>query len=314
METNNFELHVHLEGCIWNKHIQEFWDTSEYFFPPISFYDLNSEPFGRFLAQLRFGYNFLNGIEKYVSVFNDYLEYMDNQNIVYSEIQLNYALIKTFYIDLKKLLKEFNNLLSKKNKTVRFIIDLPWQFSARSFEEIIFSNEEYKEFGVVGISMGGDENLARPKEVAEIFKKARDVNLNLLTHAGETTNEDFARAIVSELNPDRIAHGLSIADWLIDDGKKFGKIDVCLTSNQSLNLTPNLRNHPLKKWLDSDIFFTLSTDDPAIFNTTLQKEYEIGEIFFQNFDNYKSNINNHIINCSFDKDTVQRLLFSTDEM
>jgi len=96
------ELHVHLEGCVWNKHIKAWWDKSKYLFPPISYYNINAfNSFDKFLAQLRFNYNFLNGIEQYTSVLNDYVLNMIKSNIYYSEVQINLALLNAYKIDIK---------------------------------------------------------------------------------------------------------------------------------------------------------------------------------------------------------------------
>lgn len=302
------ELHVHLEGCIWESHISKNWHNSEFLFPPISIYKRFNNNFDRFLAQIRFGYNFLCGTEQYCSVFNDYISYMYHEDIVYSEVQINLALLNTFNIDIKLLLKEFNKILQTNEKVVKFIIDLPWQFSTHLFEFIINAYDELKELGVVGISMGGNESYAKPHEVAEIFNKARQVGLKLLCHAGETTSFKFSKKIIEELKPDRIAHGISIASWLVNDGRSFAKLDTCLTSNLSLEVVKNIENHPINLWLDANIPFTLSTDDPAIFDTTLSSEFILAEKAIKKFSKYIKKYKSNVLECCFDQESVDRLL------
>jgi len=207
------------------------------------------------------------------------------------------------------MLRRFKSVLKdNKNISMRFIIDLPWQFPSHSFQFLIDEYEIYKELGVVGISMGGDEFYARPKEVAKIFRSARKVGLKLLCHAGETTENKFAIDMIKELKPDRIAHGISIADWLIHEGHKYAIIDTCLTSNLKIGIVKDIKRHPMRKWLENNITFTLSTDDPAIFNTTLNDEYKLAEESFDQFEKYIDNYMNYTIEAAFDKEAAQNIL------
>jgi len=306
------ELHVHLEGCVWEKHKIKWREKAINFFPfidsnlinfPISFED--------FLAILRSSYNYLNGEAQYISVLNDYLHYMQEQNIVYAEIQINSALLRTFNIDIMNLLRNFNKeVQSRKKQVIRYIIDLPWQFSAHSFEYFIKNYDQFKELGVVGLSMGGDESFARPSEIVSIFDSAKKVGYKILCHAGETTNTNFAKKIIEELNPDRIGHGLSLADWFISQNDKTFIIDTCLTSNHLLGLVKNIDNHPFQKWiLSNNVITTLSTDDPAIFNTTLKREYNLAENHFLNMDCYFDNIEDYYVKAAFDKAAIHQALY-----
>jgi adenosine deaminase len=312
---NNFkkiELHVHLEGCVWESHKKKWQDSAVAYFPvkqpdqagvPITFND--------FLAILRSNYNYLGREEQYVDLFRSYLDYMQFQNIVYAEIQLNSALLRTFNISITYLLQQFRIVANQRqNCTIRFIIDLPWQFSATSFDFFIEHYDQYRELNVVGLSMGGDESLANPSEISDIFTKARKVGYKILVHAGETTSTNFAKNIVKELKPDRIGHGLSISEWFIHEKDNVFIIDSCLSSNLALGLIKNLNEHPFKKWLKYDnIIATLSTDDPAIFNTTLNNEYELANNFYIDFDQYLEKLYEYFIAAAFDKESVHHALY-----
>ncbi|MCP4140752.1 MAG: hypothetical protein GY755_10760 [Chloroflexi bacterium] len=251
----------------------------------------------------------LNGIEQYTSVLNDYLDYMEEHNVVYSEVQINLALLNTLYINIEKLLIRFNQELEKRKAlSLRFIVDLPWQFSSLSFENILEKHEALFELGVVGISMGGDEALARPHEFAKTFQRARLLGYKILCHAGETTSTKFAQKIVEELEPDRIGHGLSLFKWIINR-KKRTVVDTCLTSNSKLGLVANLKEHPFSTWLNHDhVITTLSTDDPAIFDTTITDEYQIAEKTFENFNKYLDKKDVYFFEAAFDKEAISKVL------
>lgn len=305
------ELHVHLEGCVWESHKKKWQDSSFAYFSEVNSGQYSYPiTFDDFLALLRSDYNYLGREEQYLDLFCSYMNYMQEQNIVYAEIQLNSALLRSFYIDIKHLLHEFRKVaMERQGLYVRFIIDLPWQFSPTSFEYFIENHDEFKELNVVGLSMGGDELLAKPSEIADIFARARHVGYKILVHAGETTSPGFAKNIVQELKPDRIGHGLSLSEWIIHEKNSVFIIDSCLTSNQALGLVTNLKEHPFNIWQKHDhIIATLSTDDPAIFKTTLNKEYELAANSFKEFNCHLEKIHEHFIDAAFDKDTVHYAL------
>lgn len=304
------ELHVHLEGCVWKKHMTKWRAQAGNLFPQPDV-DGKNQPFtfAKFLSIIRYGYNFLDSPEKYTSVLIDYLNYMEEQEIFYAEVQLNSALIRTFDINIKELLCKFNEEIKKRDKRIiKFIIDLPWQFSPASFNILLDDSEHFQELGVVGLSMGGDEALARPKEFAEVFKHAHKLGYKIMCHAGETTNQNFARNIIEELKPDRIGHGLSLSNWFIHRKERV-IVDTCLTSNLALGLIDDLHKHPFGTWLNHDhIIATLSTDDPAIFNTTLCKEYELAQEYFDDFSRYMENKKSYLIAAAFDKEAITNAL------
>ena len=79
-------------------------------------------------------------------------------------------------------------------------------------------------------------------------------------------------------------------------------LEMCITSNVKCNVVPSLKEHPIKKLYDYGIKVTVNTDDMAILNTNINKEYEIliKELGFTYNDLIKMNINS--IEASFMKE------------
>ena len=302
------ELHVHLEGCVWPGHVARWWRKSGYLFGPPSYSVERS--FDRFLEHIRFGYNFLNSAEAYVAVVYDYALQAIRQGIVYAEMQINLALLNTWGLDIVNVLEAISNETAKLSDklVLRFIIDLPWQFSASSFEVILDSNDILSQLGVVGISMGGDERFAQVKEVEVVFKEARRLGLKTLCHAGERTDMNFAQELVEVLQPDRIAHAISISDWISKMGANSPPIDVCLTSNLLTGAIDSYEEHPLYKWFESGVKFSLSTDDPAIFNIELSHELTTAKELFPGLKADSSWIENGYMAGAFDLKAAKQAL------
>ena len=268
------ELHVHLEGCVWPGHIEAWWHKSDYLFGPPRLRESGSR-FERFLDHLRFGYNFLNTEDAYGAVAVAYAERAVAAGICYAELQLNLGLLRTWNLDVEGVVGAIRLACAEVENapTLRFVIDLPWQFNPAAFEEIIERAPQLMRLGVGAISMGGDETLARPSEVRPLFDGARAVGLRVFCHAGEFGPPNLARAIVEELRPDRVTHAVALADWIADLGPASPPVDVCLSSNLSLGVIASLEAHPLPRWFDCGVVVNLSTDDPAVFATSLPREF-----------------------------------------
>jgi adenosine deaminase len=233
--------------------------------------------FGSFLDHLRYRYNFLQSEAAYADVVCNYARWAVDQGICYAELQINLGLLRSWDLELTSVLTRIHAALDRLSRrpTLRFIVDLPWQFPAHTFETVLRQADALRQLGVVGLSMGGDETRARPREVAPIFEQARTEGLKTVCHAGEITDASRAREIVEILEPARVAHALSVADWIASLGPDAPPIDVCLTSNKRLGVIAGYADHPLRKWVEAGVPFTLSTDDPALFDTDLQAEYRI---------------------------------------
>lgn len=103
----------------------------------------------------------------------------------------------------------------------------------------------------------------------------------------------------------RIGHGVTSikSEKVMKEIKdKNITLEMCITSNVKCNVVSSLKEHPIKKLYDYGIKVTVNTDDMAILNTNINKEYEIliKELGFTYNDLIKMNINS--IEASFMKE------------
>lgn len=132
--------------------------------------------------------------------------------------------------------------------------------------------------GVVGLGLGGFEGLAPPAHFAAVFRKAKAAGLLCVPHAGETLGADSVRVALESLQADRIAHGCRAAedDELVAElGRRRVPLDMALTSNLLLHVYDDLGQHPFRRLDEAGALVTLNTDDPALFNTDLTREYSV---------------------------------------
>jgi adenosine deaminase len=137
---------------------------------------------------------------------------------------------------------------------------------------------KYREQGVIGIDLAGDENRFAAAPHAEAFTLARKLEIPITIHAGEGGDPEHIREAVFEHGATRIGHGVSLQkdSELLKQVRDRGTVfEICLTSNLQTCTVPSPAAHPFKKFFDEGVRVTLNSDDPAISNITLTDEFDL---------------------------------------
>ena len=78
--------------------------------------------------------------------------------------------------------------------------------------DIVRLAERYRDCGVVGVDIAGDELLRLdPRHVAG-FKRAKELGLHVTVHAAESGPAFNVKQAVEEMGADRIGHGYHVLD------------------------------------------------------------------------------------------------------
>jgi adenosine deaminase/aminodeoxyfutalosine deaminase len=155
------------------------------------------------------------------------------------------------------------------------IFDAVRQFGG---EAAIAVAELAAEYGA-GFGVGGDETalpLARFREAIRLSPR------HFYPHAGETSNAQNVWEAV-DLGAARIGHGIrAIEDPALCRELRERKIplEISLSSNVATGAVGSLAAHPLRRLFDLGVPVTLNTDDPAMFATTLAREYDLARRTF----------------------------------
>jgi adenosine deaminase len=147
------------------------------------------------------------------------------------------------------------------------------EMARRTLDEVIEVGEEA---GVVGITIGGSEQLHPAEHFEDVFRHARHAGLRLTAHAGEAAGADSVRAALDVLGVERLGHGVrAIEDAALvsDLVRSQVPLEVCPTSNLRTGVARSWEEHPMRVLVEAGAFVTLNTDDPAMFDCTLAGEF-----------------------------------------
>jgi adenosine deaminase/aminodeoxyfutalosine deaminase len=76
-------------------------------------------------------------------------------------------------------------------------------------------------------------------------------------------------------------------------------IEICLSSNVLTGCLPRLEDHPVKRYFEEGLMITLNTDDPAMFQTTLTREFEVAQQTFGFTDEHLRELARNSFEASF---------------
>ena len=167
--------------------------------------------------------------------------------------------------------------------SVSWIFDAVRHFGIDEAKRVVEQAIRLRDRSVVGIGLGGDERRAAPEQFRKVYQLARENGLRLTVHAGETVGPESIWGALRELKADRIGHGLHA----IDDPELVRylaehqiPVEVCISSNVLTGCCTSVEQHPVRKLFDAGVLVTLNTDDPEMFHTTLNREYQIAQKVF----------------------------------
>ena len=143
--------------------------------------------------------------------------------------------------------------------------------------ELVRQAVKYKERGIVGIGLGGEEALYPPEKFIDVFALVREEGFGSVPHAGEVAGPESVRGALDALHADRVRHGIRAVEdpaLLEELAVRRVVLDVTPLSNLRTGVVPSLREHPLPDLIAAGIPCTVSTDDPEMFDTDLTREYD----------------------------------------
>jgi len=161
---------------------------------------------------------------------------------------------------------------------LRWCYDIPGEFGLPGADATLGYALEHRVDALVGFGLGGPEiGVPRP-QFEPHFRRALAEGLHSVPHSGESTGPESVWDALRLLGAERIGHGTS--SWqdpaLLEHLAATGvALEVCPSSNIATRVVATLADHPLRRFVDAGVTVTINSDDPPMFGTTLNREYEI---------------------------------------
>jgi aminodeoxyfutalosine deaminase len=161
---------------------------------------------------------------------------------------------------------------------LRWIYDIPGESGMPAADATLSFATNHRVDALVGFGLGGPEIGVARAQFKPHFDAARRVGLHSVPHAGETTGPETVWDALRLLGAERIGHGTSAAldPQLLDYLARSGvPLEVCPSSNVATKAVANLDEHPIRAFRDAGVMITVNSDDPSMFGTSLNQEYQI---------------------------------------
>lgn len=266
------ELHLHLEGAAEPQVIQRIQ-------PALDLDAIRSHyrytDFPAFLQSFKWVARHLERPEHYAMVADDLFARLRAQNVCYAEVMLSVGVLFWKGQDAEATFQAIHEAAGRAGFPVRWIFDAIRQFPVDDARRVLQLAIRHQQQGVVGFGIGGNEELGPARDFEAVFAEAREAGLQLSVHGGETTGPDSVWEAL-EGGAQRIGHGIRAIDdpaLLRHLAQHEIPLEISISSNVLTRSVASLAAHPVRRLFDAGVPITLNTDDPAMFHTTLTREF-----------------------------------------
>jgi len=273
------ELHLHLEGSIEPQTLQELN-------PALSDDEINRcttfSDFPGFIEAFKWTTGFLRTPSDYALITRRLVERLAAQNVVYAEITLAAGVVLWKQLDFDAVWQAVRDAARHDKVEVNWVLDAIRHFGPEHVMQVARLAADRAGHGVVAFGLGGDESRGHAQDFREAFALCRSARLKLVPHAGENTSAESVWSAV-RAGAHRIGHGIRA----VEDPRLIAylrdhqiPLEICLSSNVATGAVASIDEHPIRRIFDAVVPIVLNTDDPALFRTSLAREYELAASHF----------------------------------
>jgi adenosine deaminase len=277
------ELHIHLEGAIplptlWEL-VQQYGGDNEV----TSISDLEKRfayrDFPHFIDTWVWKNRFIRTYADFTLIAEAVARDLANQNIRYVESHYSPTDFARHGLEIGEITRAIRTGLDRvpeiEFKLIADVVrDSPIERAMRTVESVA----ELKEYGVIGIGLGGSEQRHPPAPFAPVFDRARQLGLRTTVHAGEAAGAESIWGALRDLKAERIGHAARAnEDPALVDFMQSQQVplEMCPISNLRTAVYGDIGQHPVGEFIARGMLVTINTDDPKMFNNTLVDEYAL---------------------------------------
>lgn len=283
------ELHLHLEGTILPETLVQL--SALHDAEPLTLEAAQAlyryTDFTSFMMAFKAVTSRLETPKDYELVTYRMVEQLARQGVVHAEVYVSVGVVYYWRkIEFEPLFEgmERGRIQAEKDfgVSVYWIFDAVRHFGAEEAERVFRKAAHMRrEFpSIVGIGIGGDERRTGAEPFRELYSEARENGLRLTAHAGETVGPEGLWGAIN-IGAERLGHALSAIEdpeLLEVLAERQTPLEICVTSNLKTGCCHTLLDHPVRQYFDSGLMVTLNSDDPAMFGSNIEEEYQLAAI------------------------------------
>lgn len=136
--------------------------------------------------------------------------------------------------------------------------------------------QRWRDRGVVGIDLAGDEAGHPAAANRRVFDRAHELGLPVTAHAGEAAGPDSLREVIELLAPARIGHGvraIESEDMLAEIKARNLHLEICPSSNIQVGVFRAYGDHPIDRLSRRGLSLSINTDARTVAPLSLSLEY-----------------------------------------
>jgi aminodeoxyfutalosine deaminase len=300
------ELHLHLEGSVAPQTLVELrrrHGRESTLAAAESLYQYKD--FFSFLVVFKSLTEDLQTAEDYELITYRLMERLKAENVLHAEVYVSVGVCLWRKFDFAAIFEGLERGRQRGEHdlgiSLLWIFDAVRQFGPGAAQEVFELAARFRDRNVIGIGIGGDEQKAPPELFREPYAYARDQGLRLTAHAGESAGPESIWGALN-LGAERIGHALTAfkdPELVEELAQRQVPIEISLTSNLRTGCCAELRDHPLRRYFDQGLMLTLNTDDPAMFATSLSREYRLAQTEFGFSDEHLRELARNSFEASF---------------
>jgi adenosine deaminase len=275
------ENHLHLEGAI---PLETLWTLIQKYGgdKTVTNYELLKEKFmyrnfNHFLETWLWKNRFIHEYEDFTFLSDAVFKDLAKQNIKYAEIFISPSEFRST-LEIQKIVEAISKSITVNTEIrVNLIVDLVRNLGRENAMRTLHEINEVRDYGIIGIGLGGQEKEFPPELFTDVFEQARKFGLKTTAHAGEAAGPESIWGAVRSLKVDRIGHGTrAVEDPELMKYLAENKIpiELCPLSNLRTKVIDSIEDHPVKTFIGMGIPVSINTDDPKMFGNSLAEEYQ----------------------------------------
>ncbi len=287
MNVPKAEIHIHLEGAT---SAETYFEIARRNGVELPAHDLpqwrdffHYDDFDHFIEVYVTSTKLLRRAEDYEFIVRRFGARQAALNVQYTEAFVSCSLVPSGVAA-----EEFLDALRRGSESVErdhgvrvaFIGDISRELPDSRHRVVDLVSQGRKRGTFIGLGLGGPEVGFPPELFEDAFARARAAGLRVVAHAGETGGAKSVRGALDSLRAERIGHGVqSLQDEaLVERLRGEGvPLEICPHSNYRLGVVAPGEPHPIRALFDAGVRCTVNSDDPAMFETDINREYQLLE-------------------------------------